>query len=111
MAGKANTTVGTYFAWQSNLDIQTERYGQAAIQRSADRNHQLLGSAADLVGPPGGAACIEIQVDTVLAELRDLSTGARIGHSVDHTQRRIAEMRNAGGYQIWRVQWQHGREA
>src|SRR5258707_7094578 len=63
-------------------------------------NDQLAGAGADVVGKFRRPAGVEIEIDAVLAEPRDLLPAARIGHPVNEAQRGIAEMRDAGLDQI-----------
>src|ERR1700730_4418630 len=60
------------------------------------RDNQAQGAGADLVGKFGRGARVEIEVDAVLAEPRNLRPAARVGHDMDQAQRGIAEMGDPG---------------
>jgi hypothetical protein len=72
----------------------------ALSSSSPDRHDQCGGPATDIVRPAGGVARVEIKVDAKLAEPCDLGAIPRVSHAMDHAQRRIAEMADAGLDQV-----------
>ena len=74
---------------------------------SANRYDQCHGPVADIVWPASGTARVAIEIDAKLAQPRDFGSCPRVGHAMDHAQRRAAEMTDAGFDQIRRGQRQN----
>ena len=76
----------SYLAVDSNPLFSHGSASSQAESALALRHDQRGGSVTDIVGPAGGAACVEIEVYAILAEPRDLGARPRVGHAMDHTQ-------------------------
>src|SRR4051812_19045605 len=68
----------------------------ALVGPSASQHNQRSRSVSDILGPAGGAARVEIEVHAVLAQPPDLGARVRVSHPMDHTQRGVAKMADAG---------------
>src|SRR5205085_9180165 len=81
----------------------------ARCRRSAQllrADDQLCGASTEFVRPLRWAARVEIEIDAVLAQARDLLAIARVGHQMNQAQRGIAEMDNPALDQIGLVKAQ-----
>src|SRR5205814_10369444 len=90
----ASGCIAALSGWPRWIWCASRRRGERQWPRLRRLDNQFARAGTNLVRPFCRAAGVEIEVDAVLAETRNLVAIARVGHQMNQAQRGIAEMGN-----------------